>query len=98
MNAKKAKAIRRQVRDFTLGHDVTPPEVTYLYRDTQKVSGYRTPAGWNRANFVRLMTQAPNSEWAQQAMQCMVREYKRTAVLVPNSYHFLVKKTKAILS
>lgn len=98
MNAKKCKAIRRSVREVAAFRaqveGVVLPPNGLLYKDTAKVNGYRTPSGWLKANFLRLMVEAPKSPWADEARAQMRPEYARTAVNVPGSPRWLYRRTK----
>lgn len=98
MNAKKCKAMRQATKAVAAfrreTEGVTLPPNGLKYKDTQKVSGFRTPSGWIKERFILLLSTLPQSPWAIEARQACVPEYKRIAVNTPGSPRWLYRKAK----
>lgn len=90
MRGQKAKIIR--ARAFGAAKEQGWPERHLVYKDTRRVSGWRTPAGWDRKAFAMLMT--TGGPWAEEAKKHLVVEYKRVALNHPHSGRALYRAAK----
>ncbi len=98
MNAKKAKAIRKAIRDDIKRNNRTLPENGLVYKDTQKQVGWSFPPGWKKPNFLRLMVEGKGSPWYNEALGLAKRVFARQAIQTPGSFKYVYKRTKRLLS
>lgn len=92
MNLKRAKLLRKTLRQHLIETGITLPERELRYKDTKKIVGYTFPQGWLKFNFVQLAT--VGGPWFEEAKKLAVPVYARIAVNVPGTQRYIYRQAK----
>ncbi len=95
MNAKKCKAIRREIRNLAqraVEAGKPLPANGIVYKDTRKLAGYAFPKGWIKERFVRLAI--VGGPWMEEAKLQATKVFKRIGLNRPGSERAIYLATK----